>query len=68
MALTNEISLTTVKASPQVLNLSIETLLCLCDDIDSDVRTVADECLNKIIRVISLETMTVIFVCNEIIK
>lgn len=53
MALTNGISPASVKAAPQVLNLSIETLLCLCDDSDSDVRTVADECLNKIIRVSS---------------
>lgn len=51
LALTNEISLATVTAAPQALSLSIETLLCLCDDFDSDVRTVADECLNKIIRV-----------------
>ena len=51
MALTDAISLTTVKASPQILNLAVETLLCLCDDFDADVRTVADECLNRIIRV-----------------
>ena len=51
LVLTNGISLTSVKSAPQILNLSIETLLCLCDDADSDVRTVADECLNKIIRV-----------------
>ncbi|XP_008206342.1 huntingtin isoform X2 [Nasonia vitripennis] len=53
MALTNGISIASVKAAPQALNLSIETLLCLCDDSDSDVRTVADECLNKIIRAIA---------------
>ncbi|XP_076231541.1 huntingtin [Calliopsis andreniformis] len=35
---------------PQVLSLSIETLLILCDDDESDVRMVADETLNKIIR------------------
>ncbi|KAJ8686955.1 hypothetical protein QAD02_022749, partial [Eretmocerus hayati] len=53
MALTNGITLENVKAAPQVLNLSIETLLCLCDDSDPDVRTIADECLNKIIRTIA---------------
>lgn len=36
---------------PQVLSLSIETLLMLCNDDESDVRMVADETLNKIIRV-----------------
>ncbi|XP_046737508.1 huntingtin isoform X1 [Diprion similis] len=34
----------------QVLNVAIETLLMLCDDSESDVRMVADECLNRIIR------------------
>lgn len=36
---------------PQVLTLSIETLLTLCNDDESDIRMVADETLNKIIRV-----------------
>ncbi|XP_031845695.1 huntingtin isoform X2 [Nomia melanderi] len=35
---------------PQVLSLSIETLLTLCNDDESDVRMIADETLNKIIR------------------
>ncbi|XP_034181194.2 huntingtin [Osmia lignaria lignaria] len=35
---------------PQILSLSIETLLKLCNDDESDVRMVADETLNKIIR------------------
>ncbi|OAD60204.1 Huntingtin [Eufriesea mexicana] len=35
---------------PQVLSLSIETLLTLCNDDESDIRMVADETLNKIIR------------------
>ncbi|XP_023313861.1 huntingtin [Trichogramma pretiosum] len=50
LSLTNNVTLTVVKSAPQVLNLSIETLLCLCDDFDADIRTVADECLNKIIK------------------
>nr|XP_033329487.1 huntingtin [Megalopta genalis] len=35
---------------PQVLSLSIETLLLLCNDDESNVRMIADETLNKIIR------------------
>ncbi|KZC07761.1 Huntingtin [Dufourea novaeangliae] len=35
---------------PQVLSVSIETLLRLCNDDESDVRMIADETLNKIIR------------------
>jgi huntingtin len=36
---------------PHILTAAIETLLALCNDEESDVRTVADESLNKIIRV-----------------
>lgn len=35
----------------QLLSFSIEVLLQLCDDPDADVRMIADECLNRIIRV-----------------
>ncbi|XP_076644519.1 huntingtin [Halictus rubicundus] len=35
---------------PTVLSLSIETLLLLCNDDESNVRMIADETLNKIIR------------------
>ncbi|KAG5319910.1 HD protein, partial [Acromyrmex heyeri] len=35
---------------PQILSATIETLLALCNDDESDVRMVADESLNKIIR------------------
>ncbi|XP_071652336.1 huntingtin-like isoform X2 [Temnothorax longispinosus] len=35
---------------PQILSATIETLLALCNDEESDVRMVADESLNKIIR------------------
>lgn len=35
-----------------LLELSIDTFLDLCDDQDADVRTVAEESLNKIIKVI----------------
>ncbi|XP_071871538.1 huntingtin isoform X2 [Bombus fervidus] len=53
MTITEGICSPTVKLAtkfPQVLSLSIETLLTLCNDDESDVRTVADETLNKIIR------------------
>lgn len=55
MIITEGICSPTVKVAPkfpQVLSLSIETLLILCNDDESDVRMVADETLNKIIRVI----------------
>ncbi|XP_043274964.1 huntingtin [Venturia canescens] len=45
--------LPSVKTAPhfsQVLGLSISRLLELCDDSESDVRMLADECLNRIIR------------------
>lgn len=43
-----------VKNSPNfttLLSFSMETLLELCDDPDSNIRLVADESLNRIIRV-----------------
>lgn len=36
---------------PSLLSFSMETLFVMCDDQDSNVRLVADECLNRIIRV-----------------
>lgn len=54
LAITNGICSVTVKNSrnfSQILGLSIKALLSLCNDDESDVRTVADECLNKVIRV-----------------
>ena len=39
---------------PKFLGLSIETFLALCDDPESDVRIVADECLNRTIKVLNL--------------
>ncbi|KAI4501009.1 hypothetical protein M0802_003812 [Mischocyttarus mexicanus] len=35
---------------PQIFGCSIKALLTLCDDVEADVRMIADECLNKIIR------------------
>lgn len=37
-----------------LLSFSIEVLLQLCDDQESDVRMIADECLNRLIRVYCL--------------
>ncbi|KAK2585924.1 hypothetical protein KPH14_010508 [Odynerus spinipes] len=39
-----------IAKQPHILGYSMETLLALCDDAEADVRMVADECLNKIIR------------------
>lgn len=36
---------------PKFLGIAMETFLTLCDDIESDVRMVADECLNRLIKV-----------------
>lgn len=46
-----------VKTAPNfasLLSFSIETLLQLCNDGDSDIRMVADESLNRIIRVCTI--------------
>ncbi|KAG7190657.1 hypothetical protein KM043_006738 [Ampulex compressa] len=56
MTITEGVCSPTVKLTPkypQVLSLSIEILLALCNDEESDVRMIADECLNKIIRAIT---------------
>ncbi|KAF7996379.1 hypothetical protein HCN44_002011 [Aphidius gifuensis] len=39
-----------IKNFSQILGISIRTLLQLCDDDESDVRMIADECLNRIIK------------------
>lgn len=36
---------------PKFLGIAMETFLGMCDDTESDVRMVADECLNKTIKV-----------------
>jgi hypothetical protein len=36
---------------PKFLGIAMETLTTMCDDADVDVRIVADECLNRLIRV-----------------
>nr|XP_022340193.1 huntingtin-like isoform X2 [Crassostrea virginica] len=40
---------------PKFLGIAMETFLTLCDDAESDVRMVADECLNRSIKIL-LET------------
>ncbi|KAK3095770.1 hypothetical protein FSP39_018831 [Pinctada imbricata] len=40
---------------PKFLGIAMETFLMLCDDAESDVRMVADECLNRSIKIL-LET------------
>jgi hypothetical protein len=39
---------------PKFLGIAMETFLMLCDDTESDVRMVADECLNRTIKVFHL--------------
>lgn len=36
---------------PKFLGIAMETFLTMCDDTESDVRMVADECLNRSIKV-----------------
>ena len=36
---------------PKILAIAVDTLLISCDDGESDVRFVAGECLNKLIKV-----------------
>lgn len=40
---------------PKFLGIAMETFLTMCDDTESDVRMVADECLNRSIKIL-LET------------
>ncbi|XP_044581130.1 huntingtin isoform X1 [Cotesia glomerata] len=52
----NGISCASVRSArnfSQILSMSVRTLLDVCADMNADVRSVADECLNKIIRSIS---------------
>uniref|UniRef100_S4RKL6 Huntingtin n=1 Tax=Petromyzon marinus TaxID=7757 RepID=S4RKL6_PETMA len=35
---------------PKFLGIAVETFLLCCDDTEADVRMVADECLNKVIK------------------
>lgn len=47
----------TIQIAPNfnyLLSFSIEVLLQLCDDPESDVRMVVEECLNRLIRVSEL--------------
>ena len=36
---------------PKILAIAVDSLLISCDDQESDVRLVAGECLNKLIKV-----------------
>ena len=36
---------------PRFLGIAMETFLTLCDDPEADIRMVADECLNRSIKV-----------------
>lgn len=41
----------TIADFPKFLGIAIEAFLTLCDDPEADVRMVADECLNRTIKV-----------------
>lgn len=50
----NHVCLYLFRNSPEfqkLLGIAMEMFLLCCDDAESDVRMVADECLNKIIKV-----------------
>lgn len=52
--ITEAMANSTIRIAPNfgyLLSFSIEVLLQLCDDPESDVRMVVDECLNRLIRV-----------------
>lgn len=43
---------------PKFLGIAMETFLLMCDDKESDVRMAADECLNRTIKVTSLQLVS----------
>ncbi|WAR21216.1 HD-like protein [Mya arenaria] len=49
------VNMRSVQDFPKFLGISMETFLNLCDDQESDIRMVADECLNRTIKTL-LET------------
>ncbi|XP_045472991.1 huntingtin [Harmonia axyridis] len=53
---------TTPTGFSSLLNYTIESLFHLCDDPDSDIRMVAEESLNKIIRALNDENITKVLI------
>ena len=51
---------------PKILAIAVDSLLCSCDDQESDVRLVAGESLNKLIKVRYMYMYTIAFIktCN----
>ncbi|XP_044753476.1 huntingtin isoform X2 [Coccinella septempunctata] len=47
---------------PTLLNYTMESLFQLCDDADSDIRMVAEESLNKMIRALNDENITKVLI------
>ncbi|CAH0556044.1 unnamed protein product [Brassicogethes aeneus] len=67
--ITESISNASIKVSPNfqhLLGLTIEALLKLCDDQESDVRMTSEECLNRIIRATSTGNLIQIELHKEI--
>ncbi|KAL3269433.1 hypothetical protein HHI36_008503 [Cryptolaemus montrouzieri] len=63
--ITDYITSPTLQASSNfsnILNYTMETLFQICDDSDSDIRMVAEECLNKIIKAFDDEHITKILI------
>lgn len=63
--ITEAISTSTIKIAPnfnQLLSFTMEILLQLCDDPESDIRMVADECLNRTIRAMSTTNISKIII------
>ena len=42
----------TIADFPKFLGIAVEAFLTLCDDAEADIRMVADECLNRTIKVL----------------
>ncbi|XP_022909585.2 huntingtin [Onthophagus taurus] len=58
--ITEAITNSAIKIAPnfsQLLSFTFETLLELCNDAEADIRTIADESLNKIIRVLNVDNI-----------
>ncbi|XP_050396465.2 huntingtin [Patella vulgata] len=49
------VNMRSVPDFPKFLGIAVEAFLTLCDDVESDIRMVADECLNRTIKTL-LET------------
>lgn len=49
---------------PKILAIAVDSLLCSCDDQESDVRLVAGESLNKLVKVRYIYFQEIIVQCS----